>query len=323
MKEHYRALYFPHIRVPDSSWFTRVLLYWDEVGAIVPYDYVRDSDKLGPYMLQLMKESLVRQVIPGEYLPQVPDFKQRFLGYIDAIDRHPIEGLEVWPRVHMEKLQRIGQELVDRKLAVRDIDPWFKLEPATANDFMAYLAGVLGQVTEFDPVTDKQQGLLPFLGQADLRNAPIRRCFLEGILPAPAAGVSPGQLATFKSKYIKDLRRFRTHIEDQVSRLSVIQDERELDYTIKAVISEMSSEIDELVARMSESKWRQINIGRLIVIASTAIQAFDALRGEGNPLLAGLTIAYTINDITISYRNSTKKRPLAYAALASRKLYAR
>lgn len=31
-----KVLYFPYISVPESAWFTRVLLYWDEVGSIVP-----------------------------------------------------------------------------------------------------------------------------------------------------------------------------------------------------------------------------------------------------------------------------------------------
>ena len=34
------ALYFPYIKVPKSAWFTRILLYWDKVGAIIPSDYV-------------------------------------------------------------------------------------------------------------------------------------------------------------------------------------------------------------------------------------------------------------------------------------------
>ncbi len=33
------VLYFPYISVPSSVWFTRMLLYWDKVGSIVPRDY--------------------------------------------------------------------------------------------------------------------------------------------------------------------------------------------------------------------------------------------------------------------------------------------
>jgi hypothetical protein len=30
------ALYFPHIAVPKTPWFTQVLLYWDKAATIVP-----------------------------------------------------------------------------------------------------------------------------------------------------------------------------------------------------------------------------------------------------------------------------------------------
>ena len=30
------ALYFPYIRVPETPWFSQVLLYWDAAAAIVP-----------------------------------------------------------------------------------------------------------------------------------------------------------------------------------------------------------------------------------------------------------------------------------------------
>jgi hypothetical protein len=50
-----KVLYFPYIRVPDSEWFTQVLLYWDEVGSIVPYEYVYSPEKLGPHMRELVQ----------------------------------------------------------------------------------------------------------------------------------------------------------------------------------------------------------------------------------------------------------------------------
>ena len=31
-----KVIYFPRISPPDNEWFTRVLLFWDEVGTIVP-----------------------------------------------------------------------------------------------------------------------------------------------------------------------------------------------------------------------------------------------------------------------------------------------
>jgi hypothetical protein len=100
-----RALYYPYIQVPKSPWFTRVLLYWDKVGAIVPYEYIEDPDRLGGYMVGLVREHLVQQIIPGQYLSRVKNFKLAFLQYIDTQD-FKTRYRSSWPKVHMEKLQR-------------------------------------------------------------------------------------------------------------------------------------------------------------------------------------------------------------------------
>lgn len=39
-----KILYFPYINVPDTAWFSRMLLYWDEVGAIIPYDFIDNPE---------------------------------------------------------------------------------------------------------------------------------------------------------------------------------------------------------------------------------------------------------------------------------------
>jgi len=44
------AIYFPNINVPERAWFSRVLLYWDEIGSIGPYGYTQDLGHLSPYI---------------------------------------------------------------------------------------------------------------------------------------------------------------------------------------------------------------------------------------------------------------------------------
>jgi len=46
-----KVLYFPYISLPKSNWMIRTLLYWDEIGSIVPINYSREPKKLEPYFL--------------------------------------------------------------------------------------------------------------------------------------------------------------------------------------------------------------------------------------------------------------------------------
>jgi hypothetical protein len=52
------VLYFPSTRVPETGWFTRVLLYWDSVGTIVPAEYLDDPLFLRPYTAGLKDHGL-------------------------------------------------------------------------------------------------------------------------------------------------------------------------------------------------------------------------------------------------------------------------
>jgi hypothetical protein len=80
-----KVLYFPYIRVPGNEWFTRVLLYWDEVGSIVPSEYIYRPESLGTYMRELVQAQLVRQVLPGDYIPKIPKFKEAQRGKSNAM----------------------------------------------------------------------------------------------------------------------------------------------------------------------------------------------------------------------------------------------
>ena len=160
MKEA-NVIYFPYIRVPQDEWFTRVLLYWDKIGSIVPMDYVDDPSKLGKYMYNLVQEGLVKQIIPHQYVHDIPNFTEAFLQYVDNPNYPVLQGVIERKRVptipvHMEKLGPIGDELCQRGLARQQDWRWYNIEDYTANQFMAYLAASLGKIPEIEsePITD-------------------------------------------------------------------------------------------------------------------------------------------------------------------------
>jgi hypothetical protein len=78
-----QLLYFPYISVPDDAWFTRVLLYWDKVGSIVPAPYAEAPAALSSYMQQLLRAELVSPVIPEEHQDTLWGPMEHFLLFID------------------------------------------------------------------------------------------------------------------------------------------------------------------------------------------------------------------------------------------------
>ena len=289
------ALYYPYIRVPESPWFTRVLLYWDKVGAIVPYEFLKDPDRLGPYMVSLVRENLVTQVIPGLYLGRARNFTNAFLDFIDAKyskKGEPFhsewaavnkEKLIIGASVHMEKLDNIADKLCERGLAIRDTgkkySQWLKVEPRIAGDFMAYLAGVLGQMVgdeTFYPITDREEELSPFLGHAENEHGDsklkIRQLLLSGILPAPSKQLEASQLLDFKEHYKPELRRFRIQVENRVSELAAIEDDELQKMRMKDITANFRETIDEIAARMKEQKnWPRLDFGTFCAVVVSGL----------------------------------------------------
>lgn len=150
-----RVLYFPYIRVPESKWLTQMLLYWDQVSSIVPYDFMHNPEALGPYMQSLLREELVFQILPGAYIYEIPRFFEAFNGYVDDLGPEMDSprgsfGRGNTFRIHIEKLGDIGEMLIRHRLATLERYPWYLVERDTADDFMSYLASSLGQIQQID-----------------------------------------------------------------------------------------------------------------------------------------------------------------------------
>ena len=336
------ALYYPYIRVPENPWFTRVLLYWDRVGAIVPYDYLENPEHLGPYMLSLVRENLVEQVVPGMHLWRVKNFTESFLDYADAkygkgnepyfsnwaaVHAQKLGGASI----HMEKLHDLAERLCERGLAQRNADnpysPWLKLEPRIADDFMAYLAGVLGQIAgddSFSPITNRRNHLDPFIGTHQQHSGntklKIREILLESILPAPSESLDVLQLLDFKHKYQEPLHRFRREIEERISELAVISDEELQGMRLNDITGCFRETIDEIVARMQEQRdWPQLDFGTLCTVAGSGMSAWKAVIDQDwkfGVTGAALSLAPAVYTAFRGSKVDLTDKPLAYAALS-------
>jgi hypothetical protein len=318
--------------VPQSAWFTRVLLYWDDVGAIVPYEFIEEPDRLGPYMVALLREQLVQQVIPSMHLWRVNNFQSAFLDYVDRKASPHTRAGNVWPKIHMEKLQGLGEELCERGLARRARDsgsysPWFEIEPETAGAFMAYLAAVLGQMpgeSSMCPVTDQPAGISAFAGEGYERKALARMIVLEAVLPGPEHEIEPARLAEFKAKHQRELTRLRNEIENTISELSLIDDDTKRDRRQRDVAKYLRAQVEDLVALMREErKWPRINLGTLSGVGAAAIGSWQAIvTSEPAIPLAGTALGL-LNAVYSAVEGSglqLQNKPMAYAALIQRTL---
>jgi hypothetical protein len=311
------VIYFPYISVPETNWMTQMLLYWNQVSSIVPYDYIRNPSALGQYMTSLVHEELVKQLIPGQYVYRIKEFDEKFLCHLNGLgDSVDLRRARLLQRggslVHIEKLGNIANILEELRLARPDSSwPWYEVESETANEFMAYLATAISNFDDIDaiPMTS-DSGVLVNLSRAGVPDNQInqqldnlRIQILNNILPIPHNGVLPADLRHFKDRHNNLLIGFRRRIERELVDIAAINDSFLRERRLELFLEESEDQIDQIQAEMKNVGWR-IAQGGLAVISSI----------PGVPQLVGLAGAILgLSPNTANNRNSVD---FAYAAQA-------
>ncbi len=320
------VLYYPYIRVPQNAWFLRVLLYWDSVGSIVPYSYLHNPQKLGKYMRELVAEGLVKQIIPSDHIHKIPHFSEVFIDtatqYKSKLERNNM-ALDDLPtsRIHIDKLDSIGDELCDMKLAKLDKYPWFLVKSDLANMFMAYLAGTLSCLPEIKsrPITDTIQQLNIYHTLRTDRNI-----ILDKLLPSPQRNLTALEIAQFKSKNQKYLAKFRNKIELFIIEASAITNEEMRKEMVGRFISGSKDDIDNIVSAMESQGWVDIIFGSLLSYGGAGLTYLEAIKSAN--LLGAIAAAFGVGmAINTTFQEIRSTRLLgdsyfAYAFLAGSKL---
>jgi len=315
-----RVLYFPYIRIPKSAWLTQTLLYWDKVSSIVPYEFINRPESLGPYMQGLLQEELVDQVIPGMYIHEIPNFEPAFQTYIDGLGAEMDRRRARFARgrrfkIHMEKMGGIGHALAGQGLAREGPHPWYEVEADTADDFMSYLAAVLGQIERVDssPVTNRAAYLRRFAhaGVAEDRVIQqlqsLRTAVLKKVLPVPAHDLDPSAIRAFKDRHGHLLADFRWRVERELVAAAAIGDDILRKRHLDIFFDESAARAEEIQAAMRGARWET---------AEASLSVLSAIPGA--PQMFGLAAALW-NALSGRQRQATSQ-DFAYAAYVRARL---
>lgn len=285
-----RVLYFPYIRVPASTWLTQMLLYWDQVSSIVPYEFIHRPGSLGPYMRSLVEHELVFQVIPGEYIHTIPKFEGAFQVYLDALGPEGARRRTKFAsgdtfKIHIEKMGHIGEALVYQNLARDAGYPWYEVESDTAHDFMSYLAAALGQLASVDssPVTDEEGYLDRFVraGVAEDRVAhqlqSLRVQVLKTVLPVPKHPIEPTAIRAFKDRHGGLFGDFRRRVERELVLAAGVADRSLQQRQLEIFFDEAAAGVEQVQAAMREARWETIQASLSVLAAIPGVSQIFGL----------------------------------------------
>lgn len=296
-----------------------MLLYWDSVGTITPIEFLQEPERLGPYTQGLVREGLILPVSPGEYVAGVPGFEAEFLNFLDSIEpalesrRERFLAGQHAP-IHLEKLGDLGPSLEDLRLARRD-GGWSLVELETAEEFMAYLAGVLGQLPEVAaiPVSDRETGLARLArpsaeSRTESRLKSLRIATLEDVFPSPLRPLKAADIAAFKQKHGDLLRRFRLEVEKEVIRLADLQDEDLRQVAASNLADRVREDIREIEAKLREFKFGRISTSKWLAVLGNV------------PVVGGAVNIVTAVSALFQREEEVRMGPFAYAGYAKTQL---
>jgi hypothetical protein len=257
----------------------RALLYWDQVGTIVPESWVRSPELLGDHTVELVQRGLLLQVFPWQVGEAHRDRFGAWLGSLGEDElrarRRRLASGRI-ARVHEDKWLAYASGLraaLELGLARRSNGEWVEVEESTAGEFMASLALDLCH-PESDlsrPARDRPQTWVPATGdekafkallgglvprgsrdeaeralrlriRGEARVCDLRAMVLERALPVPDETPTPEQLEQFKRKYGRRLPRLRRHIEALIDTQLVSEDE----VLVFRAVDRLADQIEEL-----------------------------------------------------------------------------
>ncbi|MCH4551985.1 kinase [Aestuariibaculum lutulentum] len=324
-------LYFPYINLPRTDWTLRTLLYYDNIGSIVPQEYFYEPERnYDQFMLELVREGLVTPINPMDVLDNPWTSTRPFIELIQE-NRKKLEKAQnrfiagnrgnihsdkfSKANIHADKFdQEIFYQLEQLGLAESSGGRWYSVEKRTANNLMNFLATLVSAKTDRLPTTDYVK---PFHYRNSFKKIQEKReTILRNLIPFPQ-DIDLTRLMRFKEKHSDLLQAFRTQVE-LIALDSNIIEGTPLFYQR---LAELTQRKDELSTKMNESQFNSILFGTVcgligayqgIAAASTTGAIFGALPGFANAVYSALQIERA--------ENVFDQSGLKYLALADKRL---
>jgi hypothetical protein len=324
-------LYFPYIDIPRTDWTLRTLLYYDNIGSIVPQEYFYDPERnYDEFMLEMVRSELVTPINPLDVLDNPWESTRPFLELIEN-NRKKLENAQVRfvtgqrGNIHREKFgkanihadkfdQEIFYGLEQLGLAERADGNWYSVERKTANNLMSFLATLISAKTNRLPTTDYVRPVYSRSSFKKIQNK--RETILTSLIPFPQE-IDLNKLLKFKAKHSDLLASFRTKVELIALDPNIIEGTP----LFHQHLTELLQRKEELSIKMNESKFKSVLFGTVggligayqgIATASTTSAILGGLPGFANAVYSALQIERAENVLDQS--------GLKYLALADKRL---
>jgi len=309
----------------NNNWFSKSILYWDEIQTIVPDSYSWEPERLMPFTRNLIKSGLITQAFPYDCNINYDLLREKMLEIINSkafeIDKKR-ENFELgnYDFIHKDKfVYEIFDDLIMLKLAKeKEHSGWYYVELETTRILMWLLATVMGYKTNSNPSTDQGYYFSNVFYEnfEGYEKQQVRKIIVEDLLPFPT---NPNfeNLSKFKNKNRGKLTKFRQEVESLIDVAAEIEDSEKRVQKGIELAEKLKAEKEELVAKLEESKTGKVlksMVGGAIITSGTMwyLETITPLLGGTAGAVVAGTKAYLDNPI--------KDKKLEYIALLDKEI---
>ena len=229
-------LYYPTINIPTDNWLRQAILYWDEVGSIVPEEF-EDTKSLNPDLQFLEKEGFYRPRRPYEafeYDENRMSFEKELKDIISSKTflklLSPKNSRLFDCPVYIEKvLPPIFDELRSNDLARKARGkPYYLFEENTYYIYMALLARYTCWARSVMGITIPSTNLpiyenLAFRTGSLQHGTPALEIYFSNLLPIPGPNTALDDILSFRYRRRDELVKFRLILNQVQFRLQNCQ----------------------------------------------------------------------------------------------------
>lgn len=264
-------LYYPTISIPTGKWLRQSLLYWDEVGSIVPQRYEDDTPLLAysPDIQYLKTEGVFRPFRPDESLfrqgyDKPYEFEEEFKAILasPAFQRliPPRQDRTLSSKIHRDKISENLFYFLNREgLAKQDENDymWFQFESNTALLYMAVLAKHIADEDIDSTVPGTDLPVYENLVFQTMSESEGIACLATGFwnfLPVPREDVSLSTILEFKRKRRNELLNFRQLLDEFQESLKSCQDKSDARQVILTFSEKVEKGLADLNAALGDAR---------------------------------------------------------------------
>jgi hypothetical protein len=284
-------LYYPTFKLPSNQWLKNSLLYWDEVGTIVPENFFKEVAE-NKTIRYLSDEGIYKRFEPREVIQDYTiadnmhqDLVRRLDSQEFSVIKRKTNDNELFSIEFDKMFYSAWEELRERNLTDSDFDgsPILLKMPA-ALLYMGVLAKYLS-IKNIDDYVQPSTSLelyedLVFKGSSDMSSIDSIAMTLKRIIPKVHEDTSVRKIIEFKQQRRDELLMFRALLNDIQESLSQCSSQEDAIYQITKCKEQIEIGVSTIRRQLSENKIKNF-VGTLRTIFSVKSPAWLGMLAGG------------------------------------------